>query len=218
MNNSTDTDEGATLDVTDAAAIMADAQVKARQRIRPDHRGTFAASGILWLTGYGLIYLGGRTQHPYHGLRTFTFVTMFMVAIVTFAGTQATIRRDSGVGGVSALQLRMFLLALVASFGAMFAVLGAIMHAGASRPVINVYEACAPILVSGVLYLARSAGAKDWPMFCMGAWLIAVAAGAGYAGEQAAWLVGALAIGPACLLASVLQVWLNGPKTAAKIS
>lgn len=74
------------------------------------------------------------------------------------------------------------------------------------------------MMVTGVLYLARSAGDKDWPMFCMGAWLIAVASGAGYAGEQAVWLVGALAIGPAYLLMSALQVWLNGPRLAAKTS
>jgi hypothetical protein len=218
MNDSTDTDQGTTLDAAGAAAIMADAQARARQWVRPDHRGVFAVAGLLWLIGYGLVYFGGRSQHPYHGPITTTFVTTFLLIAITAAGTTATVQHDSGVGGVSTLQRRIFLLAVVGGFGAMFAVLGALMHAGASRPVINVYEACAPMLLTGVLYLTRSAGSRDWPMLCMGAWLIAVAAGAGYAGEQAAWLVGALAVGPAYLLVSALQVRLNGPRTVAKSS
>jgi hypothetical protein len=44
---------------------------------------------------------------------------------------------------------RIGFLAVLAGLAAMFAVEGALAHAGASRAVIGVFEASAPVLVAG---------------------------------------------------------------------
>ncbi len=67
-----------------------------------------------------------------------------------------------------------------------------------------VFEAAAPILVAGLFYLTSSALWLDWPVSGLGIWLVAVAAGAAYAGPVGVWAVGALAGGPAFLLTAVI--------------
>jgi hypothetical protein len=89
--------------------------------------------------------------------------------------TQA--RAESGVGGLSAQRRRIHFLSLVAGLAGRFALEGALYRAGASRAVIGVFEAAAPILVAGLFYLASSALRLDWAMCALGVWLVAVAAG-----------------------------------------
>ena len=91
-----------------------------------------------------------------------------------------------------------------------FAREGALFRAGASRPVIGVFEAAAPILVAGLFYLASSALWLDWPVSGLGIWLVAVAAGAA-SPPVGVWAVGALAGGPAFLLMAVIEPRLRRP-------
>ncbi len=98
-----------------------------------------------------------------------------------------------------------FSLSVLAGFGGAFAIEGALGHAGASRPVIGVFEAVAPIAVIGLVYLARFSAEQEWVMAGLGLWLVIVAAVAGYTGPQTVWAVAALAVGPALLLAAAIE-------------
>ncbi len=86
----------------------------------------------------------------------------------------------------------------------MFGLEGALARAGASRAVIGVFEAAAPILVAGLIYLAGSALRLNWPLSGLGIWLVAVAAGGAFAGPVGVWAVGALAGGLAFLLMAAI--------------
>ena len=91
----------------------------------------------------------------------------------------------------------------------MFALEGALQRAGASRAVIGVFEAAAPILVAGLVYLGSSALRLDWAMCALGVWLVAVAAGGAFARPAGVWAVGALAGGLGFLLAGVIEPVLH---------
>lgn len=209
MTDRAGTDDGTSMDAAAAAAIIADAGDRARDRFRPGHRVRFAAWGLLYIFGYGLVWLLVRRQQPFRGPDPAAFATIALIALaVTLISVEQT-RSETGVRGLSAVQRRAFELSTLAGFAAMFTLEGALFRAGASRPVLVVFEAAAPIMVIGLLYLARSATVFDWPVAALGLWLVIVAAVSGYAGPRAVWGVDALAVGPAFLLVAAFEPRLH---------
>jgi len=114
-------------------------------------------------------------------------------------------RADSGVGGLSVVRRRVSFLSFLIGLAGMFALEGALAHAGASRAVIGVFEASAPILVAGLFYLTRGAMQLNWLVAGLGVWLVAVAAVGGFAGPSGVWAVDALAAGLAYLLVAAIE-------------
>ena len=128
-----------------------------------------------------------RGQRPPHGpdLATFAVVTLLGVGSVMSGVNEA--RADSGVGGLSAIRRRASFLSVLIGLAAMFALGGALAHAGASQAVISVFEASAPVLVAGLFYLSTSIVQLNWPVAGLGVWLLAVAAAGGFAGPAGVW-------------------------------
>jgi hypothetical protein len=87
MNDGTGTDQGMNMNAADAAAIMAEADARARHVLRPDHRATFLVWGVIWFLGDGLTWLAVRGQHPYHGPNPGGYAaTVLLTVLVTLAG------------------------------------------------------------------------------------------------------------------------------------
>lgn len=209
--DSTDTDAAAAggstgMDAAAAAAIMAEAGDRARDRLRPGHRASFAVWGVLYIFGYGVIWLSAHGQRPFHGPAPATFAAAALLALFASLASVEQARSETGVRGLSAIRRRALLLSTLAGYAAMFTLEGALARAGASRPVLGVFEASAPILIIGLIYLARSVTltVPDWAVAALGLWLVIVAAVSGYAGPQAVWGIDALAVGPAFLLVAAL--------------
>ena len=210
MNDGTGTGEGTQMDVQEAALIMQEAGDRARHEFRLSHRASFTVWGVVLLCGYGSMWLTLRGQQPFHGPNPGAFAAVTLLASGAALATVAQARSETGVGGVSALRRRIHFLSLIAGLAGMFALEGALYRAGASRTVITVFEAAAPILVAGLFYLASSALWLDWPVSGLGLWLIAVAAGGAFAGPVGIWAVGSLAGGLAFLLAAAFEPRLRG--------
>jgi hypothetical protein len=188
----------------EAADIMADAAQKAQRQFRVSHRVTFTVWGLGLLLGYGTTWLTARGQPPYGpDLATFAVVTLLAVGSVMSGLNEA--RADSGVGGLSAIRRRASFLSVLIGLAAMFALGGALAHAGASRAVISVFEASAPVLVAGLFYLSTSIVQLNWPVAGLGVWLLVVAAVGGFAGPAGVWGVNALAAGLAYLLMAAIE-------------
>jgi hypothetical protein len=204
-NDSGSTGESPNMDAAAAAAIISAAGGRARNRLQPGHRVRFAVWGLLYLIGYGAIWLTVRGQQPVRGPAPATFAASSLIALAVVLASVEQVRFETGVRGPSVVRRRAFLLSALAGFAAIFALEGALYRAGASRPVLVVYEAAAPILVLGLLYLARSVTVPDWPTAALGLWLVLVAAASGYAGPHTVWGIDALAVGLAFLLAAALQ-------------
>ena len=202
-------DDGTTMGVADAAVIMQEASDRARRQLRVSHRATFTIWGLGLLLGYGSIWLTVRGQQPFHGLPPATFAVGALLSSASIMTGVAQAQADSGVGGLSAVRQRIHLLAVLAGFAAMFALEGALAHTGASRSVIGVFEASAPVLVAGLFYFTTSAVWLDWPVLGLGVWLLAVAAVGGFAGPNGVWAVDALAAGLAYLLMAAIEPWLR---------
>ena len=134
MNDSTDAGEGTPMDVQEAALIMQEADERARHEFRRSHRGSFTVWGVILLLGYGTMWLNVRGQHPFHGPNPGAFAVVVLLASGSALATVAQTRAESGVGGVSARRWRLHMLSLIAGLAAIFALEGALYHAGASRP------------------------------------------------------------------------------------
>ncbi|HEY5351446.1 MAG TPA: hypothetical protein VIK57_03235 [Streptosporangiaceae bacterium] len=209
MTDGAEAGEGTHLDVQEAAVIMQEAGERARHEFRRSHRASFVTWGVLLLLGYGSTWLLVRGQHPFHGINPGAFAAVTLLAAGSALANVAQARSESGVAGLSALRQRIRWLSLIAGLAGMFALEGALAHAGASRTVLGVFEAATPILVAGLFYLTSSALWVDWPVSGLGLWLIAVAAGGAYAGPVGIWAVGALAGGLAFLVMAGVEPWLR---------
>jgi hypothetical protein len=209
MKDGAGTDQPVDMDAADAAAIMKEARERALRRLQPDHRATFTAWGLAWLLGDGAMWLIVGGQHPYQGPSPAAYAAVVLLATGAAMASVETNRSESGVGGLSALRRRLSLVSAFLAYAGVFALEGALAHAGADRPVLGVFEAAAPILVTGVLYFARAAAIQDWSMTVLGLWLVIVGAASGFAGPEAVWGICALAVGPAFLLMAGLQLRLR---------
>jgi hypothetical protein len=201
----TGTDQEMNMNAAAAAAILAKADARARRTLRPDHRVTLIAWGLIWFLGDGLMWLLVRGQHPYHGVNPGGYAAVVLLSVLVSVASVGSARAESGVHGPSVVRRRTFFLSVLAGFGGAFGIEGALAHAGASRPVIGVFEAVAPIAVIGLVYLARFSAEQDWVMAGLGLWLVIVAALGPYTGPQTVWAVAALAVGPALLLAAAIE-------------
>jgi hypothetical protein len=205
MNEGTGTDQEMTMSAAAAAAIIAEADARARPVLRPDYRVTFLVWGVIWFLGNGLIWLSVRGQHPYHGPNPGGYAALVLITVLASLASIGQSRAESGVRGLSVLRRWTFFLSALAGLGGAFLVEGALVHAGASRPVVGVFEAVAPLLVIGLLYLARFSTEQNWAAAGLGLWIVLVAAGGAYAGPQNVWGVATLAVGPAFVLVAALE-------------
>ena len=205
MNDGTGTDQGMSMNAADAAAIMAEADARARRVLRPDHRVTLLVYGVIWFLGDGLMWLAVRGQHPYHGVNPGGYAATVILFVLVSLTSVGQARAETGVHGLSVLRRWTFSLSVAAGIAGAFAIEGALARAGAGRPVVGVFEAVAPLLVIGLLYLARFSAEPDWAVAGLGLWLVLVAAAGAYAGPQNVWAVTTLAVGPAFLLVSGIE-------------
>jgi hypothetical protein len=205
MNDGTGTDQGMNMNAADAAAIIAEADARARHILRPDHRVTFLVWGVIWFVGDGLMWLAVRDQHPYHGPNPGGYAATVLLAVLVSLASVGQSRAETGVGGLSVLRRWTFFLSVLAGIGGAFAIEGALVRAGASRPAVGVFEAVAPIAVIGLIYLARFSAQQAWAVAGLGLWLVIVAAVGAYTGPQTVWAVIALAAGPAFVLAAAVE-------------
>lgn len=203
--------DGTPMGVTEAAAIMREAGEKARTGLRGSHRTTFTVWGLGLLIGYGLLWLNVRGQRPFHGPDPVAFAVVALLALASVMAGVEQARAESGVGGLSVLRRRVSFAWVVIGLAGMFTVEGALVHAGASRPVTAVFEASAPVLVAGLFYLTRSMARPDWALAGLGLWMVIVAAAGGFAGPAGVWGVDALAGGLAYLLLAAFEPRLRRP-------
>jgi hypothetical protein len=209
MDDAASTDDATPMAAAEAAAIMQEADDKARRQLRVSYRATFTIWGLGLLLGYGAMWLTVRGQRPFHGPPPAVFAVVALLGAGSVIAGLAETQADSGVGGLSVIRRRIHFLSVLAGLAGMFALEGALVHAGASRPVIGVFEASAPVLVAGLFYFTTSTVWLDWPVFGLGVWLVVVAAAGGFAGPVGVWGVDALAAGLAYLLMVAIEPWLR---------
>jgi hypothetical protein len=205
-------DEETGMDVQHASAVMQEAQERASRALLVRRPVLLLVWGAAWLASDGVIWLSVRGQRPYTGPTPPALATLTLVIAAATVFTAIYVgRAGSGAGGLSVVQRRILLLAYLGGYVALFTLEAAIAHAGASRAVIGVFGAAAPILLVAMIIAASAAVFMDWSLFGLGIWLLAVAAGSGFAGPVTVWAVSALAGGGALLVMAAAGLRWNRP-------
>ena len=208
ITSATGSGETAAMDAQGAAAIMQQARERAGSELRIRRPVLFVTWGLAVLIGYGAMWLSVRGQHPYQGPAWPTLLlALLLLAIAAIITAQIVDRAASGVGGRSEVQRGIFVLALVAGYAALLIEKIALVGAGVSRPIQVVLGVTAPMLVAGLVFVATSASITglNWPRLALGIWLLAVAAGASWAGPVGVLAVCSLAGGGGVLLMAAIE-------------
>jgi len=199
--------EDGQLDLQSAAAIMAEAREKAQHELTVRHPAVFMVWGLVYLIGYGVIWLTVRGQHPYRAPSGAAISGVFVLAAIGLAITASLVSRaTSGVEGASDRQRRSYYLAVAVGYLGFILLDIALSHDGASQSVIGVFGASGPIYLIGISFAVSSTTQTSWSVFGLGVWLIACAALSGFAGPRAVWGVLALAVGAGFLGAAAVQL------------
>jgi hypothetical protein len=187
-------DEETAMDARSAAAIMADADERARRELTPNALAIFAGWGLVFLLCNGIIWLAVHSQRPYTGPPGWTLGLVAVLAISFLTGYAAILNRAArGVGGVTARSRRTVYLSVAAGLAAVFAIEGGLRSSGASIGTTDLVGASGPILVYGLVCAGSAFAWRKRDMFALGLWLIAVAVGSVFAGAATAWGIDALA-------------------------
>jgi hypothetical protein len=205
LTDGADVSEAAGMDPQSAALIMRDARETARRELTVNRPAIFASWALVYLIGYGVIWLSVRGQRPFHAPAGWALALLAVLAVLALAvSAQVTDRAASGVGGASVLRRRIYWMSLAVGLLGVYIMQPALRHVGASREVLSVFTASSPLLVAGVVLVAGYAAWLNWYAFGLGVWLIGVAACSGFAGPAGVWAVDALAVGvPFLVLAAI---------------
>ena len=162
------------------------------------------------LVAFGAVWLSVRGQHPYKGPTAVALVVLYAVVLIRIGTVMYAHRRASaGVSGRSVRRRRAEGAALAVALVAVYVVMAALAHAGASDAVVyGVYVVTATMLVLGTLGAARSAVQEDWQRLGLSIAIVLVAAGSAFAGPRGVWLSDGVGCCVVLLGYSAAQAWL----------
>jgi hypothetical protein len=202
--------EDEVLDARQAAELLRQSAGHARERLTVNEALIYTAWGLAWLIGCGAMWLSVLGQHPFRGAAGWASAILgagIVLAIVTTAVTVS--RATRGVGGVSARQGMIFGLSWPVGFAALFAIIGAAGHFGASPKVLGVLGAAGPLMLVGLIYVLAAGMWLDWVMCGLGVWALLVAAVGAWTGPVGVLFIDAVAGGGGFLAAAALLAWRN---------
>lgn len=213
INEDTHAQEEAAIDAQQAALIVDEASKLARRELEVRYPLLYAGWGLPVLIVYGALWLSVRAQHPYQGLLKVGPGVGLLVIVVTFLSAVIRVgvigKAVTGVGGRLPRQWSIFSASLAGGTVALWIIAGALSHAGASRAVVDMMVAAAPMLSLALVLLVSSATRVEWPNLVLGAWLLAVAAGGTWAGPVTVLAIYAFAGGGAFLAMATIGAWVR---------
>jgi hypothetical protein len=162
------------------------------------------------LVAFGAVWLSVRGQHPYKGPTAVALVVLYAVVLFRIGTVLYAHRRArAGVSGRSVTQQRAEGAALTVALVAVYVLMGALAHDGASNAVVyGVYVVTATMIVLGAFWAARSAVREDWPGLGLAIAIMLVAAGSAFAGPRGVWLSNGVGLCVVLLGYSLAQAWL----------
>ena len=193
------------MSVQEAAAVVRDARARARRELVISAPLVYAAWGLVWLIGYGAMWLSVRGQHPYSGPSGVSVAAVFVLAGFAIAAVLVIASKAAaGIDGQSVRHRRIIGSTWATGYLILLIVQAAISGSVSTRTLAFVSFA-GPVLLAGLTYILASALGRNRPAFALGAWLVIVGASCAWLAPAAILVTCALAGGGAFLLMSVIE-------------
>jgi hypothetical protein len=193
------------LDLGSAADLLRQTEQASREALTVRMSLVYAAWGVAWLAGLVGMWLSVRAQHPYQGPSGLSAAVFGVLLVVALTVTVVAVMRASrGVRGGRAARGQMVGWSWPVGFGVLFAIDGALRHAGASPAVTGLVGLAGPAFVVSLIYVVGAAVSLDWVMFGLGVWLAAVAVAGAWSGPVHGLLVVAVASAAGFFTAALL--------------
>jgi hypothetical protein len=193
------------MSVQEAAEVVQDARARASRELVISTPLVYLAWGLVWLLGYGAMWLSVRGQHPYTGpsgpavAAVLVLAALAITAVLVIASKAA-----AGIGGRSARNRRILVLTWATGYLALLIAAPAISSSVSTRTLAFLSFA-GPVLLAGLVYILASALGRYRSAFVLGAWLVIVGASCAWQAPAAILGICALAGGGAFLLMAAIE-------------
>ena len=197
------------MSVQEAAAVVRDARARARKELVISAPLVYTAWGLVWLLGYGAMWLSVRGQHPYTGPSGVSIAVVFVLAAFAAAAVLVIISRAvAGIDGQSVRYRRIILATWTTGYLILLLVQAAISSSVSTRTLAFVAFA-GSLLLAGLTYILASALGRNQLAFALGAWLVIVGVSCAWLAPATILATCALAGGGGFLLAAVIETRLR---------
>jgi hypothetical protein len=201
--------ENQDMSVQEAAAVVRDAHARARRELVICAPLVYAAWGLVWLLGYGGMWLSVRGQHPYSGPSGVSIAAVFVLAGIAITTVLAIASKAvAGIDGQSVRHRRVLVMTWAVGYLALL-IVGPAISSSVSTRTLAFISFAGPVLLAGLVYILAAALGRYRPAFALGAWLVII-------GTSCAWLAPAtilatcaLAGGGAFLLMAAIETGLR---------
>jgi hypothetical protein len=197
------------MSVQEAAAAMQDARLHASHELAINAPLVYAAWGLVWLLGYGGMWLSARGQHPYQGPAGISIAAVLVLAAIAAAAVLVIAQRaTAGIDGRSARYRRI----IVASWAGGYLIL-LLVQAGISGSVsaraLAFAGLAAPLVLAGLAYLLAAALGRNLTALALGGWLVIAGVSCAWQAPATMLAICALAGGGGFLLAAAIEIRLR---------
>lgn len=197
------------MSVQEAAAVVQDARARARKELVISTPLVYMAWSLVWLIGYGAMWLSVRGQHPYTGPSGVSIAAVFVLAGFAIAAVLVIASKaTAGIDGQSVRQRRIIGSTWAIGYLILLITAPAVSSSVSARTLALISFA-GPVVLAGLTYILAAALGRSRPALALGAWLVIV-------GTSCAWLAPAtilatcaLAGGGALLLMAVIETRLR---------
>lgn len=209
-------DDGLDPDLDPAAALelVTSEQSRMQRRMASWLPVILGAWGIAWSVGFMMLWLIDGLAPAFRmplPIAVASFIVLMVGAIAASAVGGARMGRGIRAGAAAAWTSSVFGVAWPVGFIAIYALGGALLAAGMSRDVANIYYPTAAVMFVGIMYFVAGGIWQNWGSIVMGCWIVLVACVAPYFGYPTHYLVFAIAGGGVFLAAAVFTAfWAYG--------
>ena len=197
------------MSVQEAAAVVQDARTHARKELLISAPLVYTAWGLVWLLGYGAMWLSVRGQHPYLGPSGVSIAAVFVLAGFAAAAVLVIASRAvAGIDGRSARHRRIILATWATGYLVLLLVQAGISSSASTR-VLAFVGLAGPLVLAGLVYVLASVLGRDRLAFALGAWLVIAGASCAWLAPAAIVATCALAGGAGFLLSAVIETRLR---------
>lgn len=185
------------LDAHAAAALLNEAARHAERQFDRRPPLLMLIGSVLFPVAFGAIWWSVRDQHPYAGPAGWALAVLYAVVVVWVVSLTTVLRRaGQGIGGRSQARQRIEGVAFGAAWVVVYVFQGALEHAGASNAIVyGIYPATAPFIIVGSAAAAHAAAREKRRDVGISVSVVALGAGAAFAGPATVWLVVGLGLG-----------------------